>query len=78
MRNESWHLCFPGEITTTSLCPDIVLWSTKAKSVLLFELTIPAEGVNEAAHERNMGKYLELAAECWEEGWKTSIYPLEV
>lgn len=46
--------------------------------MLLFELTILAEEVIEAAHEREMGKYSELAAECWEEGWSTSIYPMEV
>ncbi len=38
------QLCFPVEITATSLRPDIVVWSTKAKSVLLIELIIPAEG----------------------------------
>lgn len=32
-----------GEITTTSLRPDIVVWSTEVRSVLLVELTVPAE-----------------------------------
>lgn len=76
------QLRFQGEITTTSLRPDIVVWSTKARSVLLVELTIPAEeGIEEgieAAHERIMAKYSELAAECREAGWKTSIYPVEI
>ena len=35
------QLRFPVEITATSLRPDTVVWSTKAKSVLLIELTIP-------------------------------------
>ncbi|KAK0151193.1 hypothetical protein N1851_007673 [Merluccius polli] len=34
---------FPSGITTTSLRPDIVVWSTKAKAVLLTELTVPWE-----------------------------------
>lgn len=31
------QLCFLTEITTTSLHPDTVVWSTKAKSVLIIE-----------------------------------------
>ena len=33
------QLRFPTEITTTSLRSDIVVWSTKARSVHLIELT---------------------------------------
>ncbi|KAK0150710.1 hypothetical protein N1851_004671 [Merluccius polli] len=72
------QLRFPVEITTTSLRPDIVAWSTKAKAVLLIELTIPAEEGIEAAYERKKAKYSELAAECRIAGWKTTIYPAEV
>lgn len=35
------QLQFPGEIT--SLRPDIVVWSTKARAVLLIKLTVPWE-----------------------------------
>lgn len=70
MGNES----FPGEMTITSLCPDVVVWSTKVRSVLLAELTILAEEAIQAAHERKMAR----AAECWEAGWETWIYPTEV
>ncbi|TKS75818.1 hypothetical protein D9C73_010021 [Collichthys lucidus] len=55
-----------------------VAWSTKAKSVLLIELTIPAEESIEAAFEQKKAKYSELAAECQMAGWKTTIYPVEV
>ena len=72
------QLRFPVEITATSLRPDLVVWSTKAKSVLLIELTIPAEEGIEAAYERKKAKYSDLAAECREAGWKTTIYPVEV
>ncbi len=72
------QLRFPVEIIATSLHPDIVVWSTKAKSVLLIELTIPAEGGMEAAYECKKAKYSELAAECREAGWNTTIYPVEV
>src|SRR4029434_7588942 len=68
------QLQFPSEITTTSLRPDIVVWSTKVKTALLIELTVPwEEGI-----ERKKTKYSELAAECREAGWKTTIYPVEV
>ncbi|XP_077382825.1 5-azacytidine-induced protein 2 isoform X1 [Festucalex cinctus] len=72
------QLRFPTEITTTSLRPDIVVWSTEAKVVHLIELTVPAEGGIEAAFEHKKAKYSELAAECREVGWKTTIYPVEV
>ena len=32
----------------------------------------------EAAYEHKKAKYSELAAECREAGWKTTIYPVEV
>ena len=37
------QLRFPTEITTTSLRPDIVVWSSKARAVHLIELTVPSE-----------------------------------
>ena len=72
------QLRFPVEITTTSLRPDIVVWSTKAKAVHLIELTVPMEEGIEAAFKRKKAKYSELAAECRNAGWKTTIYPVEV
>ena len=62
---------FPPEITSTSSRPDIVIWSKKAKTVILIELTVPWEENMEAAHERKMLKYQDLTAECREKGWKT-------
>ncbi|KAL0159986.1 hypothetical protein M9458_043711, partial [Cirrhinus mrigala] len=67
--NQEWNmrvdldrqLRFPTEITTTSLRPDIVVWSTKARSVHLIELTVPLEEGIEAAFERKKAKYSELA-----------------
>ncbi|KAK0153977.1 hypothetical protein N1851_003944 [Merluccius polli] len=37
------QLKFPPEITTTSLRPDIILWSPSVKAVILAELTVPWE-----------------------------------
>ncbi|KAG1932793.1 hypothetical protein F2P79_020826 [Pimephales promelas] len=72
------QLRFPTEITTTSLRPDIVVWSSKARSAHLIELTVPLEEGIEAAFERKKAKYSELAAECREAGWKMTVHPVEV
>lgn len=72
------RLQFPREITTTSLRPDIVLWSTATKSAILIDLTIPWEEGIQAAHERKAAKYSDLADECREAGRSTTIYSVEV
>ncbi|KAL7383136.1 hypothetical protein ABVT39_005401 [Epinephelus coioides] len=44
-------LQFPREITSMSLRPDIVTWSSSIKTMLLIELTIPWEMGIKAASE---------------------------
>lgn len=80
VEHESWlrELKFPQEITTTSLHPDVVLWSTSTRTVIMAELTVPWEEGMEAAFQRNKEMYPELAAVCSEAGWKAFIYPVEV
>jgi hypothetical protein len=70
-------LVFP-DIVHTTLRPDIVLWSETPKVVILVELTVPWEERTEEAYERKMAKYQELAGQCREKGWKTSVFPVEV
>nr|XP_061825268.1 uncharacterized protein LOC133612115 [Nerophis lumbriciformis] len=72
------QLKFPQEITTTLLRPDIVLWSTSTKTVIMVELTVPWEEGMEAAFERKRDEYLELASECAQAGWRPFTYPVEV
>ena len=60
----SRKLQFPKEITSTNLRPDIVMWSSSTKTVLLIELTVLWEVGIEAAWERKRLKYADLAAEC--------------
>lgn len=55
---------FPKEIAETSLRPDMVLWSTASKTVLLVGLTVPWEEGLEAVHEKKQEKYTDLATEC--------------
>ncbi|KAG8008386.1 hypothetical protein GBF38_019530 [Nibea albiflora] len=66
------QLRFPVEITTTSLRPDIVAWSTKAKSMLLIEFTIAAEEGIEATYKRKKAKYSEWQLNA---GWLAGRLP---
>ena len=72
------QLVFPPEITSTTRHPDMVLWSKKAHTVIIIELTVPWEENIEAAHERKMLKYQELTSDCREKGWKTWCMAIEV
>ena len=71
-------LVFPPEIVTTTLRPDMVLWSKAAKLAYVVELTVPWEEGVEEAYERKKLKYSDLAAEASQNGWKTLIFPVEV
>lgn len=71
-------LVFPPEIVATTLRPDMVLWSPTTKLVYVVELTVPWEEGVEEAYERKKNKYSDLAAEASQNGWKTSIFQIEV
>lgn len=72
------QLKFPPEIATTSSRPDIVLWSTGSKQVVMLELTVPWEERMEEAYERKMAKYQLLVEECQKNGWRAWCMPVEV
>ena len=72
------RLCFPAEILSTNLRPDLVLWSTSLKLVYIIELTVPWESAVEEAFERKKLRYAELAAEVQQQGWKARVRPVEV
>lgn len=72
------RLCFPVEIATTSLRPDLVLWSSSLRSAFIVELTVPWEDAVMEAYEQKSLKYSELAADAEKHGWKTKVYPVEV
>ncbi|KAI8517878.1 hypothetical protein Bbelb_038950 [Branchiostoma belcheri] len=85
MRKGEWEmavdldkrLVFPRNICETTLRPDIVLWSSVQKTVLVIELTIPWEENIQAAYERKKLKYQELVQQCAENGWRSLLYPVE-
>eukprot|EP00064_Thunnus_orientalis_P000438 superscaffoldBa00000022_g439 len=79
MRGDLDHqLKFPQEITTTSLWPEIMLWSTSTRTVIMAELTVQREEGREAAFKRKKEKYTELEAVCSQAGWRVFTNPVEV
>ncbi len=72
------QLKFPRQITITSLWPDIVLWSTTTRTVIMAELAVPWVDGLESEFERKKEKYAELAVTCIEAGWRALFYPVEV
>lgn len=56
------------KITITTKRPDIILWSSVERHVLLVELTVPwKQGIQEA-YERKKSCSADLVAECQEKG----------
>lgn len=72
------RLIIPTELATSSLRPDMILYSTSSRRVYIIELTIPWEDSIFEAYERKKTKYSELASEMKDNGWNTSVCPVEV
>lgn len=79
---QSWCLNqllrFAQEITSTSLQPEIVLWSSLTKAIIMVELSILLEDTLETAFERKDDKYAELATACSQAGRRAFTFPVEV
>lgn len=71
------QLVFPPEITTTTLRPDIVLWSPSIKKDHIIKLTVPWDNSVDEAYERKYLRYAELAAEAEQYSWNTEVHPVE-
>ncbi|XP_069125380.1 uncharacterized protein [Argopecten irradians] len=71
------RLLFP-DIIQTNLRPDILLWSTQGKKMVMVELTVPWEERCEEAFERKKGKYVELAGDIRALGWSVWVFPVEI
>ena len=70
---------FPPEIFSTAERPDITIWSTKIKKVILIELTCPAEEGIEAAQVRKISKYLPLVKDISSmTAWKPLLFTIEI
>ena len=75
---ESAPMHFPLSITPTDLRPDMVIWSSSAKKVIIIELTVPAEENVSDAHQRKVTKYQSLISTCILSGWDTTFFAVEV
>ena len=72
------QLKFPYIICSTSLRPDIVIFSKKLKKVIIVELTSPCEENFEFWHLEKLTKYSELADACKAAGWTVVLFAVEV
>ncbi|KAG7503792.1 hypothetical protein JOB18_045005 [Solea senegalensis] len=72
------QLKFPPEIATTTLTPDVVLWSVSLRKAYIIKLTIPWEDSVGETYEQKHQCYAELAAEAQHRSWNTEVRPVEV
>ena len=69
---------FPVHICVTDQRPDIVFYSDDLKSVILVELTCPAEENIADARLRKSVKYSPLKTQIVDNGWKCHLWTIEV
>ena len=72
------RLVFPVNIVVTSLRPDIDIFSNRASTVIMVELTCPSEENVERQHEMKLLRYTDLRADCELKGWKLHLFAVEV
>ena len=72
------RLKVPAHIVETCLRPDMILTSECTKQVGFIESTVPTEDRLEISHELKRGKYEELAEGSRRNGWRATIWPVEV
>jgi len=72
-------ITFPPIIVASAQRPDVVLWSSRSRTVILLELTCPAEEGITAAQIRKESRYHELINEINEtKTWKAHLLTVEV
>ena len=71
------RMLFPPIIVATSGRPDVVLWSTSTKTVILGELTCPAEENIMKAHVRKVDRYATLCEQIRDAGWTPVLRTFE-
>ena len=72
------RLKFPENITVTNLRPDIVLFSSKTRQVIMIELSVCWESNMDSAYEYKRSKYQELVDDCHRNKWKAACMPIEI
>ena len=72
-------MVFPPTVDSTSLRPDVVIWSEFSREVVLLELTVCAEEGVAAAQVRKEARYTVLMADIEaEKKWKATLLTLEI
>jgi len=71
------QMLFPPTIVATSQRPDVVLWSARTKTVIMAELTCPAEENFIKAHVRKMDRYSVLEEQIRDAGWTPVLRTVE-
>ena len=71
------RMLFPVTIVATSERPDVVLWSPCTKTVILGELTCPAEENFSNANARKMDRYVILCEQIRNAGWTVYLRTFE-
>lgn len=71
------RMLFPVSIVATSERPDVVLWSTRTKTVILGELTCPAEENFSKANARKTDRYTILGEQIRKAGWTVFLRTFE-
>ena len=74
---ESESIVFPPEIYSTPERPDIVIWSRQRKSVIMIELTCPAEEGIRDAQARKESRYTLLRERIAQQGWSPCLLTIE-
>jgi len=72
------NIVFPPMICATDQRPDIIIYSVKAKHVIMIELTCPAEENFDQAHLRKVARYVELQDLISQSGWTSKLTTIEV
>ena len=66
----------PPSVLVTTLKPDLVIFDKKAKSVDIFELTVPSETRIQTAHRLKYEKYQHFENDIMT--FKVSVRPFEI
>ena len=63
---------FPSEIAITVQRPDIFIYSSSIKYVIIIELSVPLEDCFSKARQRKARRYSNLVSDFCSNGWRVS------
>ena len=69
---------FPLEVASTTMRPDVVLWSVSTMLLVIAELTVLWEENISVANEFKSNKYTKLIMQCRDSGYKVRFCSVEM